>query len=309
MIKKLGCYFVLLCALYACNTKSTNENKGNGTLEYDSPEFSDKFNSYIALTNYYKSSDKGSSWHETLNKLDEQLGNTANNNLKKENLFLGNFMWGIDKTVKVAIANAPKSPALAEADKNVVAFGKEVISASSTLQQLESYYKGKNYLDDKYVKAAMLYQEFAKKQLKLDSLFITLAKSMAGIKENRDTYFIERYKKEDRLVRYHMLLSMRYAKAAYTELADDTIGDKFKMNYDKLAISVDELNKYASDDAALAKSGITLKSTFGNYLNYLTSIKGNFRLLMDSKDSAKRVEIMKKVDADFEEMIDDYNRL
>ncbi|WP_158526289.1 DUF3829 domain-containing protein [Pedobacter paludis] len=307
-MKKMGFLLAMLCALASCNLKQSKE-KDDGTLKYDSPEFSEKFNSYISVTNYYSTSDKGSSWDETLTKFYDQLGTPEKKKIQKEDVYFGNFMWGIDQSVKVAEANAEKAPKLGDADKNLIAFSKEIISASAILQQLESYYKGKSYLDDKYAKANNLYNEFIAKQAKVDSLYIVLRKSMAGIKENRDNYFVELNKKEGRLVRYHMLLSMRYAKAAFSQIGNKELGPNFKTNYDKLTLSVDELNKLSADDGALEKSNITLKSTFGNYLGYLTSIKGSFRMLMDVKDDTKREEILKKLDSDFAEMIDDYNRI
>lgn len=307
-MKKMGFLLAMLYILASCNLKQSKDKDGE-TLKYDSPEFSDKFNSYISVTNYYSTSDKGSSWDETLKKFYDQLGTPNKKDPKKEDVNFGNFMWGIDQSVKVAITNAEKSPNLGNADKSLIAFSKEIISASSILQQLESYYKGKSYLDDKYAKADKLYNEFIDKQSQVDSLYIVLRKSMAGIKENRDNYFVELNKKEGRLVRYHMLLSMRYAKATFVQIGTKDLGPDFKVNYDKLTLSVEELNKLSTDDAALEKSNITIKSTFGNYLGYLTSIKGGFRMLMDVKDEAKREEILKKLDSDFAEMIDDYNRL
>lgn len=307
-MKKMGFLLAMLYILASCNLKQSKDKDGE-TLKYDSPEFSDKFNSYISVTNYYSTSDKGSSWDETLKKFYDQLGTPNKKDLKKEDVYFGNFMWGIDQSVKVATTNAEKSPSLGNADKSLLAFSKEIISASSILQQLESYYKGKSYLDDKYAKADKLYNEFIDKQSQVDSLYIVLRKSMAGIKENRDNYFVELNKKEGRLVRYHMLLSMRYAKATFVQIGTKDLGPDFKVNYDKLTLSVEELNKLSTDDAALEKSNITIKSTFGNYLGYLTSIKGGFRMLMDVKDEAKREEILKKLDSDFAAMIDDYNRL
>jgi|GEM_PF-1708813 len=310
IMKKTGCLLAILYVFASCNLKPSKEKESSGgSLQYDSPEFSEKFNSYISVTNYYTMSDKGSSWDETLKKFYEQLGTPSKKDVKKEDVYFGNFMWGIDQSVKVAMANAEKSPDLGDADKNLITFSKEIISASSILQQLESYYKGKSYLDDKYAKAEKLYDEFNTKQNKVDSLYVVLRKSMAGIKEKRDNYFVELNKKEGRLVRYHMLLSMRYAKATYAQVGDDKLGPDFKANYDKLTLSVDELNKLSTDDAALQKSNITLKSTFGNYLDNLTSIKGNLRLLMDNTDAAKREELLKKLDNDFASMIDDYNRI
>lgn len=307
-MKKMGILVAVLCVLASCNLKQAKE-KSDGTLKYDSPEFSVKFNSYISVTNYYSTSDKGSSWDGTLTKFYDQLGTPDKRNIQKEDVSFGNFMWGIDQSVKVAVANAEKAPNLGSADTNLIAFSKEIISASSILQQLESYYKGKSYLDDKYAKANQLYSDFINEQAKVDSLYIVLRKSMAGIKENRDNYFVELNKKEGRLVRYHMLLSMRYAKATFAQIGSKELGPEFKVNYDKLVLSVDELNKLSTDDTALEKSNITLKSTFGNYLGYLTSIKGGFRMLIDLKDDAKLEETLKKIDSDFAEMIDDYNRI
>ncbi|TCD07158.1 DUF3829 domain-containing protein [Pedobacter frigidisoli] len=307
-MRRLGFLIATLCLLASCSQEQSKEND-NKTLAYDSPEFSEKFNSYIAVTNYYSTSDKGSSWIATLSKFYDQLGTPNKKDLKKEDVYFGNFMWGIDQSVKVAAANADKAPNLGNADKSLIAFSNEIISASAILQQLESYYKGKNYLDDKYSRADKLYSDFINKQVKLDSLYILLRKSMAGIKENRDNYFVELNKKEGKLIRYHMLLSMRYAKATFAQIGKETLGPDFNSNYDKLVISVDELNKLSTDDKALEKSNITLKSTFGNYLGYLTAIKGNFRMLMDINDEAKREEILNKLDSDFAEMIDDYNRI
>jgi len=309
-MKKLSLLMMVLSILLtSCDPKSSKE-KVSGGLKYDSPEFSEKFNSYISVCNYYTASDKGSSWNQTLEYFYEKLGAPDKKDLKKEDVYFGNYMWGIDQSVKIAMENVGKSPDLGETDKSMLAFSKAIIDASSTLKQLESYYKGKNYLDDNYVKAEKLYQEFIVKQNKANAFYDKLINSMTKIKDNRDNYFLESDKKQGRLIRYQMGLSMRCVKQIFMQIDANKIGPDFKMNYDKLSLSIDELNALATDDEALKKSNITLKSTFNNYLDYLTSIKGNLRVLLNENlKEAERESILKKLDDDYTNMIDDYNRL
>jgi hypothetical protein len=302
---KLTGSLLLIACLLSC-TADHGPKKDVSSTSYDSPAFSEKFNSYIGVVNYYRSEDKGSSWPRTLTKLKEQFSKGS----KIEELQLGNYMWGIDQSVKVAIANAEKAPDLGEADKRLVSFGNELVQASTLLKKLEAYYKGRNYLDDQYQKGDQLIGEFTVKQQKLDSLFTGFSESLTTIKTRRDDYFVAQNKKEGRLIRYQMLMSMKYVRNAFALVDKGEFGKDFSANYSQLASAVDELQSLALDDKALAKSNIELKSTFENYLSALTSIKGNLRLLKDSNlDQKGRSELVAQLDKDFSNMIDDYNRL
>jgi hypothetical protein len=303
-MKFIGIPLVIFCII-SCTPKESKD-KNVSASSYDSPAFSEKFNSYISVINYYNSEDKGSSWPRTLEKLNDQLANGS----KIEDLHLGNFMWGIDQSVKVAIANAEKAPDLGDADKSLVNFGNELVEASKLLKQLEAYYKGKNYLDDQYRKADQLISQFDARQKRLDALYAALSKNISVIKAKRDDYFVSQHKKEGRLIRYHMLLSMKYVRHAFALIDEGNFEKEFTDNYNKLAASVDELQSLALDEKALAKSNIELKSTFENYLSSLTTIKGNLRLLNDPKlDNAGRLKLIQQLDDDFSMMVDDYNRL
>lgn len=307
-MKKIGCLLFLCLSLISCTQNDHKEMETPDVgVDYNSLEFSEKFNSYLETSNFFTTQNEGSSWVETLKKIHEQLINGT----EVEDIYLGNFMLGIDESVKVAVSYADKKPFLGEIDKRMSIFGKELINASTLLRQLEAYYKGKDYLNDNFKFANQLYSQFNAKQQKLDSLYIDLKKCLLNVKQKRDDYFINATKKEGQIARYYVLLSMKYTQEGFRLLNNkEEESTLFKDNFKLLQNAVDQLQILVSNDEAIKKSNILLKSNFHNYVNCLTSLKGNFRLLMQPNLNTERKEVVEReLNKYFSVMLDDFNKI
>ncbi len=300
------------------NTNVFKNEKSNEALE------TEKYNKYVDIYNKLMALSRD---------LDKYFRDTGTNQELKDQKGRSPFTPYFDEYIIKDLKKNLESPVkMGNIDKISQEFLPVLDEIKKITDEVEIYYQGKDYLNDKYAKAKELHkgmlQGFEKYKVGYEKFKAEIEK-MSIERKNKD---LEKYKKEGFLIRYNLISLLTASESFLIEMENQKIDrvnfinanpEKFKALQAKISEHIEEIQKVSGNEEQLKKEGFDSYDVSG-FIRYATEFKGSVNEFVNRIETKKgideilinndtHVEIMsgtpENVFKKYNEMIGKYNDL
>lgn len=306
---------IVTALLSACGSGTTKENNG-ATGSFDGLQ---KYNNYIELSNYL------TNWmNMNLSNYFETFGYEDQLQFAKKNFdpvaFDGRLISPITEQffvqVDKAIEYASKEPAYENVDEHMQDLGPKVKELMTTLNEIESYYSSKSFIEDDYSKGKELHQTlYAQYDSYWDALTLFYEDFDVLIKEEEQKS-LDSLKEEGLLITFYaksiVIQAKEIQEAFYTNLIyDENMSDfdtaEYKALYTPLAESIDGFLTAIEDTEQVEKEGYSNYWRFDATITDLKAVATSMLLVLEGETENK--SYLQQYDQALSSIISSYNNM
>lgn len=263
--------FIIICTLLT-SCKSVKGIYNNINDKTDSPE-NQKYFAYIALDNFVTGK-----LDKSLNYYFEKFGDTEEIKVDKSYNLQTGILLQFDKVeLEKNLEYASKNPSLGELDNCIKKLDPKLKKLIDLLDEADSYYKLKSYIDDDFVKGKSLHKKIYLQYNEVKPLtkkFSSVFESEFLKKSKTD---LESFEKKDFIIRYYALSVILRAKNLEVELNNQGITSKnvsdldidaFKEKYNLLVEDTNKFLNYSKDADRIKKENLDPNFEYANAFKY-----------------------------------------
>ncbi|CAH2214808.1 YiiG family protein [Tepidibacter aestuarii] len=239
----------------------------------------EKYTSYIALDNFITGKLKNS-----LNYYFEKFGDTPEIKVdKNSDIYTGTLLEVKKIEVQESLKYAFKKPFFNDLDNYVKALDPKLKELIDLLDEADSYYKLKSYIDDDFVKGKALHKKIYLKYNEFEPLAKKFSSHFEVVFLDKSREDLENFKKNDFMIRYYALSVILKAKSLESELNNQGITcenisdlniDKFKEKYNLLVQDTNKFLEYSKDLDRIEKEKLDPNFEYANVFKYrITDVK------------------------------------
>ncbi|WFD10928.1 YiiG family protein [Tepidibacter hydrothermalis] len=282
MIFTIVCSLLTSCGSIEDAYNNINEeiSEKKNSISNDSESLENqKYTAYISLNNFITRN-----LEKSLDYYFDKFGDTEEIKVdKNSNLQNGILLQLNKKELEENLKYASKNPSLDKIDKCVKELDPKLKELIDLIDEADSYYKLKSYMDDDFVKGKSLHKKICLQYNEVKPLakkFSSEFESAFLKKSNKD---LENFKKNDYMIRYYALSVILRAKDLETELNDQGITcenvsdldvDKFKEKYNLLVEDTNKFLDYSKDAERIKKEKLDPNFEYANVFKYrITDVK------------------------------------
>lgn len=297
IIIMIGCIILTSCG------SIKNTIKDNEIISKMDTEIDEKYSSYIDIDILIKGKLKDSMeyYYETFGKLEDMK-------LKDRlNIYTGDYFVFMEKKIEKDLDNIVKNPLEDEMKSYTSELNPKLKELIYLLEEMDSYYKLKSYVDDDFVKGKELHKQIISKYDEVKPLADKYSSNFNLVFIENSKKELENFKKKDFMINYYFLSSILRAKDIETELSNQNISSKnvrdldivkYKEKYNLLVEDMNRLLEYSKDGDRVKKE--KLEPTFS-----ITAME----CIMDVKAAATDILIRaQKENKTMKEELDIYGR-
>lgn len=259
----------------------SGEISGKKNTIYNETESSknQKYVAYIALDNFITGK-----LEESLDYYFEKFGDTDEVKVdKNSDLQNGIFLKFNKKELEENLKYASKNPSFNELDNCVKKLEPKLNELVDLLDEADSYYKLKSYMDDDFVKGKVLHKKIHLQYKEVKPLSKKFSSDFEIIFLKKSKKDLENFKKNDYMIRYYALSVILRAKDLEAELNNQGITsenvsdldvDAFKEKYNLLVEDTNKFLNYSKDSDRIKKEKLDPNFEYANVFKYrITDIK------------------------------------
>lgn len=306
---------IVTALLSACGSGTTKENNG-ATGSFDGLQ---KYNNYIELSNYL------TNWmNMNLSNYFETFGYEDQLQFAKKNFdpvaFDGRLISPITEQffaqVDKAIEYASKEPVYENVDEHMQDLGPKVKELMTTLNEIESYYSSKSFIEDDYSKGKELHQTlYTQYDSYWDALTLFYEDFDVLIKEEEQKG-LDSLKEEGLMITYYaksiVIQAKEIQEAFYTNLIyDENMTDfdaaEYKALYAPLAESIDGFLTTIEDTEQVEKEGYSNYWRFDATITDLKAVATSMLQVLEGEIENK--SYLQQYDQALSSIISSYNNM
>ncbi|MEJ8554735.1 YiiG family protein [Tepidibacter sp. Z1-5] len=238
-----------------------------------------KYVAYISLNNFITGN-----LEKSLDYYFDKFGDTEEIKVdKNSNLQNGISLQLNKKELEENLKYASKNPSLDKIDKCVKELDPKLKELIDLIDQADSYYKLKSYMDDDFVKGKSLHKKIYLKYNEFKPLAEKFSSDFEGAFLKKSKKDLENFKKNDYMIKYYALSVILRSKDLEAELNNQGITyenvsdldiDKFKEKYNLLVEDTNKFLEYSKDSDRIKKEKLDPNFEYANVFKYrITDVK------------------------------------
>ncbi|KAJ50596.1 hypothetical protein BD780_002714 [Clostridium tetanomorphum] len=288
MLKKILSSISICVAMCLLLTSCGSADKSKAV---SSQEDTKKYNNYVTLSNYM------TGWLDTALATYFNKFGIENEIIIKKGFDGFNGVPILDahkNDLDKALEYASKKPSYGETDAKIKVLHPKMKELMNTLGEIQSYYKSKGFIDDKFAKGKELHKKVCAQYKEYDALAEKFFTSFDTITEQKKKEDLDKLKKNDMMIRYYAMSILNRAQDIEMSFYKAKINDnnilnydvnKYKEKYDLLTEDINKFIEYSKDDERRKKEKIAIIPTFSSDVKRVKVTATDIMEVLKTKDT------------------------
>ena len=297
-MKKIMLSLLILGVIFSCGKDKNlkNEIPDNTPKNVESEEIKEenkvdeiqKYNHYVEIYNRLSFFDDDFDYYFSGAGIEEKFNKKGQDRIRFR--LDQNFI----DMIKKAVAEKPEMADLDKVSSELILVLEEQLKL---VEETTTYYNGKDYLNDNYVKAQELHTKLLAASVKYNDIAekfrVVFNKKALEVRDQE----MKTLEKEGRVISYNKLLLLNTCEEILNEVhnqklngANVTTADVAKLRplYDKLSEAIAKSQELTKDQAAMEKEGYD-NSSFDSFLNQVIKFKGSTISLINRAEKQEKI--------------------